>query len=201
MADDISLSDIAAVMKDNDMNGGAWWIIILFVVLFGAGGLGGFGGINAATVEDIQRAVDLNSIQEGQANIQADIQRGIYEINGATKYVAYNNLSEIRDLQTQINAGFANQQTCCCGIERAIDGVNYNAALNTASINANTTSQTQKILDALNQNKVDALQGQISQLQLQNAMAGVVRYPNATTYTAGYNPYFQASACGGNVTF
>lgn len=62
-------------------------------------------------------------------------------------------------------------------------------------INANTTAQTQKILDALAQNKIDTLQAQVNQLQLQSAMCGVVRYPNATTYTAGFNPVFN-SGCG-----
>ena len=58
-----------------------------------------------------------------------------------------------------------------CSQLRAIDGVNYNAAMNTASINANTTAQTQKILDALAQNKIDALQGRVNQLELQNAVS------------------------------
>lgn len=44
--------------------------------------------------------------------------------------------------------------------------------------------------------KVEALQGQVNQLQLQSALCGVVRYPNSTTFTAGYNPYFNANACG-----
>lgn len=37
---------------------------------------------------------------------------------------------------------------------------------------------------------------QVNQLQLQSALCGVVRYPNSTTFTAGYNPYFNANACG-----
>jgi len=83
----------------------------------------------------------------------------------------------------------AKENECCCSTLRAIDGVNYNNALNTASINANTTAQTQKILDALAQNKIEALQGKVSELQLNQAMAGVVRYPNAWTYNAGPSPF------------
>lgn len=84
---------------------------------------------------------------------------------------------------------------CCCITQRGIDGVNYNNAINTANINANTTAQTQKILDALSQNKIEALQAQVTQLQMQNAMCGVVRYPNATTYCSGSNP-FGNCGCG-----
>ena len=46
-----------------------------------------------------------------------------------------------------------------------------------------------------------ALQGQVNQLQLQSALCGVVRYPNSTTFTAGYNPYFNTNACGCGTTF
>lgn len=84
---------------------------------------------------------------------------------------------------------------CCCITQRGIDGVNYNGAINTANINANTTAQTQKILDALAQNKIESLQAQVTQLQMQNAMCGVVRYPNATTYCSGANP-FGNCGCG-----
>lgn len=76
-----------------------------------------------------------------------------------------------------------------------IDGVNYSAAMNTAAINANVTAQTQKVLDALSQNKIDALQGKVQELQLAQAMNGVVRYPSGLTYSAGTSPFCQG-ACG-----
>ena len=79
-----------------------------------------------------------------------------------------------------------------CFIQRAIDGVNYNAAMNTASINANTTEVGQKILDAIMGNKIEAMQNRINQLELQNQLQGVVRYPNGWTYNAGNSPF-----CGG----
>lgn len=197
-----SLSDIAAVTKDDGALGGngAWWIIILFLFMFGMGGMGWGNNASAASQADLQRAVDLNSIQQGQATISAGIQRGIYEINGATKDVAYNNLSEIRDVQAASAAGFANinaglsnlssqMATCCCTTQRSIDNVNYNLANASAEIQANNTANTQKILDAICQNKTEAMQNQINQLQLQAALGNVVRYPSATTYNAGCNPY------------
>jgi len=72
----------------------------------------------------------------------------------------------------------------------------YDAALNTAAINANTTAQTQKILDAISQNKIENLQQQISALQLQNAVSGMVKYPQASTYNAGTSPFCNCNACG-----
>ena len=38
-------------------------------------------------------------------------------------------------------------------------------------------------------NKIESLQEKIQELELQAAMAGVVKYPSGTTYTAGFNPY------------
>ena len=55
----------------------------------------------------------------------------------------------------------------------------------------------QEILSKLDANKIEALQAQVSQLQLQQAVAGVVRYPMASTYNSGSNPF---CGCGcGNV--
>jgi hypothetical protein len=42
------------------------------------------------------------------------------------------------------------------------------------------------------------MQNQINALQIQNALCGVVKYPMATTYGAGYNPFF--GGCGCNST-
>ena len=209
---DMNLSDIAAVTRgadDNFLGGGSGALIILFLIIamMGGGGLWGNSAATAATTADIQRAVDLNSIQSGQADIAADIQRGIYEINGATKDAAYNNLGEIRDVQAANSAGFANvqnsltamqaqQQNCCCETQRAIDGVNYNLATQSAAIQANDTANTQKILDAIATNRMADMQNQINQLQLQNAVAGVVRYPQASTYYAGNNPFCSGSVSG-----
>jgi hypothetical protein len=78
-----SLSDIAAVNdRDNGFGGNAWVLIILFALIFGFGGNGLFGGNNAANAvsqADLQRAIDLNSIQEGQRAVGSDVQRTSYE--------------------------------------------------------------------------------------------------------------------------
>lgn len=56
-------------------------------------------------------------------------------------------------------------------------------ANDTASINATTVAQTQKILDALCQNKIESLQNQVNNLTLQNALNGVVKYPATTAFS------------------
>lgn len=44
--------------------------------------------------------------------------------------------------------------------------------------------QTQKVLDTITGNRMADMQNQINQLQLSQAMCGVVRYPNTFTYNA-----------------
>ena len=168
------------------------WIFALLILLFGGNGFGLGGG--SLQQGDLQRAIDLNSIQNGQRDIEARTQEVGSEVISQMKDLAMNNLGEIRDVQATIQQGFAEQQRCCCETLRAIDGVNYNASLNTASINATTVAQTQKILDAITANRMNDMQNQINALQLQNAVAGVVRYPTQTSYCSGANPF----GCGCN---
>lgn len=178
------------VCDTSGFGGGGMWIFALLILLvIGNGGLfGGNRGQNTASQSDVVYTSAFNQLQDENIAIRSDIQRTAYETMSTVKDAAYNNLGEIRDIESAVNLGFANSQKCCCDILRAIDSVNYNGALNTASINSNTTAQTQKILDAISANRIADMQNQINQLQLAQAMCGVIRYPRDITYTAGTPP-------------
>lgn len=170
-------------------NGSFIWAFLIFALLgFGGGGMWGNRGMNpnVATSSDIQRGFDTNEITRKLDGINYGICDGFYAQNT-------NLLNGIASVNQNINNEGTAIQTqlaqCCCDTQRAIDSVNYNNAMNTASINANTTAQTQKILDTINQNKIESLQGRINQLELQSALCGVVRYPNGMTYNAGSSPF------------
>jgi hypothetical protein len=210
MDSNYSISDIAAVTRDNDDYGGgfgAWWMIILFAMIFGWGGNGFGGGANNAITESAM--CNMNNFQQlenavgrlgdSQASQNMMIQQGMCSLG-------YQNLEQFGSLQRDLCTGFANgvsatnaaaaqAQQCCCETNRNIDAVRFENAQNTAAINANTTAQAQKILDAICGNRMADMQNQINQLQLQAALGGVVRYPSATTYSAGGNPFFGGS-CG-----
>ena len=96
---------------------------------------------------------------------------------------------DISSVNVSLQQAISNQNECCCSTKMEIAQNRYENALNTASINANTTEQVQKVLDAMAQNKIEALQAQINALELQNAVSGVVRYPNAWVYDAGKAPF------------
>ena len=74
------------------------------------------------------------------------------------------------------------------GINQNIMQNRYESALNTASINANTNEKIQKVLDVVTGNRIADMQSQIYALQLGQATAGMLKFPNTWTYGAGAFP-------------
>lgn len=200
--DGTSLSDIAAVVRGNEdsdgWGGGAWWIIVLFLFMFGNGWNRNDNG-EAVTEAGLCNAMNFNNLENAVGRLSDQNQSQTSTIANGISDLGYALQNSINSVGKENALGQANisQQiaSCCCETQRSIDSVNYNAANNTASINANTTAAVQKVLDTMQQNKIDSLQAQVNQLQLESALCGVVRYPNATTYTAGYNPYYRSCTC------
>ena len=201
----LSAADVA--LLNNDGMGGWNGMIWLFAILamMGGGGFGGWGngGNSNAIQADVNRGFDNQNLQAQTRDILAAVTAGTAQSVATTNQVYHDITGYVGDkyMELQRDVGalavgqanmLANQNQCCCSVQRAIDGVNYNAAMNTASINANTTEVGQKILDAITGNQMAAMQNRINQLELQNQLAGVVRYPNGWTYNAGTSPF-----CGG----
>ena len=155
---------------------------------------------NIATQNDVQRGFDNQNLQAQTRDILAAVTSGTAQSVAATNQTFHDITAALGDKYNELQrdvAGLAVGQanlladvnSCCCQQLRAIDGVNYNNAMNTAAINATTTAQTQKILDAITTNRIDELQNKVNALELQNAVSGVVRYPSALTYSAGASPF------------
>ena len=74
-------------------------------------------------------------------------------------------------------------------------------------VQAEMAKQTQRVLDTMNCNKMSEMQARINQLETANvinaATAGVVKYPMATTYSSGVNPFCGGAnaGCCGQVTY
>lgn len=201
--DNMSVADIAAVTRNNGYGYGdgcgygmgGWWMIILFALIFNGNGFWGNRGAvgepvtesglcNSMNFNNLENAVGRlgDSQTAGFNGLQRDLCQGFAAINAGINQVRFDN------------------QQCCCETQRLLDRNDYNAAMNTASINANTTAQTQKILDAICGNRMADMQNQINQLQLHAALCGI---PRTTPYGYGIVPQFAqlncGCGCGGNI--
>lgn len=200
----LSVGDVAALNGGFGGCGGWEGLIYLAVIasMFG-GGFGGFGfgggGTGAVLNADMQRGFDTQNIQAQTRDILGAVNAGTAQTISASTQNAANAINAIKDGNANIIREFGNvetalvalsgkQQECCCNTLRAIDSVNYNNAVNTAAINANTTAQVQKVLDVFMGNRMADMQSQINNLQLQNALSGVLRFPSAWTFNGGVFP-------------
>ncbi|MBQ9003722.1 MAG: hypothetical protein IJ087_17900 [Eggerthellaceae bacterium] len=192
-------ADVAAVMRGNGYGdgwgGNSWWIVILFLAMMWGGNWGNNGFQNAigyenlATSNEVQRGFDNQNSMANQRDILAAINgnslQGMQNANQNAQYLMgmftdkYNELqrdiSGVAMMQQQTNF---NQQQCCCDIKQAIQA------------EGNATRAM------MQQNKIEALQQQVNDLNLQAQMAGVVRYPMSTSYNAGYNPFCNCNSFG-----
>ena len=201
----LSAADVALLNGDG-MNGGWGGMIWLFAILAMMGGGFGFGGNNQqyATRDQVQNGFDTQNLAAQTRDILAAVNAGTAQAVAATNQVYHDITGYVGDKYSELQrdvAGLAvgqanmlaNQNQCCCNLQRAIDGVNYNTAMQTAQINENITAMGQKLYDLIQNNKMEAMQNRINQLELQNQLAGVVRYPNGFVYNAGQSPF-----CGCN---
>lgn len=204
----MSPADYAAISRGNSDGGldgfgggGAWVLIILFAMIFGWGGNGSFGGGmgggrgGAITQADLCFSNSFTELKNSVGRVSDQIGQMYTGLQNGISNLGYETLSNFNTLASQL-------AECCCTTQRAIDGVNYNGAMNTAAINANTTAGIQKILDKMCDNEKAQMQSRINQLELQQALCGVIRYPTTTTFTTTCNPFFPVNnnCCGcGNI--
>ena len=191
-----SRSDIRAATeheRDEGFGGGAWWIIILFLFMFGMGGFGGFGGQNGAlTRAEMQQGFDTAEVTRKLDGLSYGLSDGFYAQN-TTMLNGFAGVTAAVE-----NARFAAQQ-CCCETNRNIDGVRYDAQKNTCDIITAIHAEGEATRNMMQQNEIQQLRDRIQRAELRDAMCGVVRYPMATTYTSGGNPFCGCGCCGQNV--
>ena len=182
-----SLSDIKSALGGEEGMGRGWFlIVILFLFLFGFGnnrnGMGGYCGNDGyVTTSQFESENNFRTLDNSNRMTQNGLCQLGYEqanlINASTAQIVGNITTEGRNIQSQL-------ADCCCTTQRAID-----------SLKLENCQNTQKILDAITTDRMAQMQNQINQLQMQNALCGVVRYPMASTWNAGSNPF---CGCGCN---
>ena len=193
--DGMGAADLAAIMgNNNDGFGGAnggWWIIFILLIFANNGWGNGWGGNGGnymppyATANDVQAGFDQAALIAGINGITTAVSNGFAgaEISRA---------NTLANLTTQLNSNAMALQNCCSenryamaqlGATVAQEACADRAAVNDAlrDVLVANNASTQRILDQMCQDKIDAKNEQIANLQQQLAMANLAASQNAQT--------------------
>ena len=149
-----------------------WWILLLFLFGWGGRGWGGNGGgcgaqSSCATTSDVYGAVDQQTLISKLDQQTYGIADATFALNNTmTTGFANAELSRCQGqaaLMQTLNTMAAADAKCCCETQRAIDGVNYNIATQTAAIQNTLCGNTRDVIENQNNNAraiLDALTAQ-----------------------------------------
>lgn len=208
----------------NGFGGDGWWIILLFILLanggWGNGGFGGNGGgglypwMNQAeiTTGGFQNAATNSAISSLQNSVIAgfgDVQNALCSgfagvANGFAQAEIAENARQMASMNQMfgLSTQFAN---CCCenrlglanlGADIAREACADRAAVSDAlrDVIAANTASTQRILDQMCNDKIDAKNERIADLERQLTMANLAASQNAQTAAILANNEAQTTA-------
>lgn len=154
-----------------------WWIILLLLIFGGAwgNGFGGFGGGNGAmpyimgtnTNNDVQRQFDQSAIISGINGINSNLTNGFTQTQASLANCCCENRLGLANLTaTVLSENCADRAAVSDGIRDII---------------TNQNSNTQRILDQMCNDKIDAKNERIAELQQQLTMANLAQSQTAQT--------------------
>ena len=220
---EMSAADIAAVTRSNDGFGfggdGAWWLIILFLFMFnGNWGNNGYG--NGGVGSEVQRGFDQSAIMGGLSSIQSGLTNGFVDtaaalcngfagVNGAiANGFAQAEIAANSRQMADMNQNFALQSQlaqCCCDNRMATADLKYTVATENCAdrtaladgvrdILESQSAGIQRILDTMCQDKIDAKNERIADLERQLTLANLAASQGAQTAAIIANNEAQTSA-------
>lgn len=202
--ENLSAADIAAVTRNNDgfggFNGdGAWWLIVLFLFMFN-GNWGGYG--NGGYGAEVQRGFDQSAVMNGISNVQNSITNGFVDTaaalcNGFAGVSAAINQQGF-NLQSQLAQASAASQLGIEGLkytvatENCADRTAFNEGIR--DVIAAQAAGFQSIRDQMCNDKLDAKNERIAELERQLTMANLAASQGAQTATILANNEAQTAA-------
>jgi len=199
---EMSAADVAAVVGNRDGGFGNWgdgsfWIIVLFLFALMGGWNNGFNG-NNGQAPAVQQGFDQAAIMGQLGQINAGITSGFAGAEASANARQIADMQQNFALQTQL-------ANCCCenrlatanlasdlAREACADRAAVSDALSRV-LEANN-AQTQKILDQMCQDKIDAKNEQIANLRQQMNMMQLSASQNAQTQAIIANNELQTAA-------
>lgn len=195
---DMSAADIAAVTGNNGGFGngdGAWWIIILFLFAL-MGNNWGNGNGQSGYGYGVQQGFDQAAVMSGINGLTAAVTNGFGNAEVSRCNAQANilqtlnnnqnaNTNALNALGVALGNGFAAQQlqTCQLGNQIATEACADRSAINDAlrDVIENNNNGIQRILDTMYQDKLDAKNEKIQELQQQLTMANLSASQNQQT--------------------
>ena len=166
----------------NNGFGDGWWLILLFLALFGGWGNGGYGNGGGGAMpyvinNDVQRGFDQSAIMNSLNGITTAICNGFSNAEVSRANANTNLLQSLWNMQMS-------QQECCCDTRASIADLKYTVATENCAdrqalsdgvrdIIASNTASTQAILDKLCQQEIDALKERNASLQTEINLANL----------------------------
>lgn len=206
----LSPADVMAMSNGENSNSLIWFFALL--LMFGNGGWGNNGyRPQYATQSDVQNGFNFADLQDQNRDILNAITNGTAQAVAASNQAKYDNIAVIKDAQMAIGAQIGdvrtmeqsilgNQNDCCCSTKMLISETGNNLGAAIAQNRYDTAMQLagieQRLTAKMDANEIQNLRDQVSQLQMAQATAGVVRYPNGWTFNAGYFPNCCCGGCG-----
>ena len=205
--DHYSLADIRAATDGNrdgfGGDGGWFWIIVLFLAMFGFGGNGfGYNNNGALTRGELCQDMNLQTIESAIRGVQNGLCDGFYAQN-TTMLQGFNSLGN------QIAENRFAAQNCCCETNRNIDAVRAENYKNTceitnaihsegeatrALINSNTMQDLRDKLEARDRDLLTANFQLSQQAQSANLISTLRPFPIPAYQTC--SPYTSNNGCG-----
>lgn len=189
-------------------NGSWMWFLLIWMAMFGWGNGGyGFGGGQGGgrVGSEIQNGFDHQAVMTGISGVQNAVNGIVPAIqNGFAQAEIAANSRQMADMNQQFALQSA-LQNCCCENRAATADLKYTVA-NEACADRNAIStalrdvleannaSTQRILDTMCQDKIDAKNEKIAELQNQLTMAQLAASQNAQTAAILANNEAQTTA-------
>ena len=157
-----------------------WWIILLFLFAGGFGGFGGYGNNGGFMNADIQRGFDQNAVMTGVSGLQNSITSGFGDIQTAL-------CGGFAGVNANISNGFAQAEIGENARQMAnmnqMYGIQTSISNGIRDIISNQTANTERILGTMCQDRLDAKNEKILELQNSLNMANLAASQTAQTAT------------------
>ena len=189
LTDDNGMNTTMLVTPNGGGMGGfgqdGWWIILL-LLLVGAGGWNnGFGGggnmpyfMGTNTANDVQRGFDQSAIITGINGINSNLTNGFAQTQASLANQSFNLSSQLANCCCENRLGLANLNATVLA-ENCADRVAVSDGIR--DILTNQNANTQRILDQMCNDKIDAKNERISELERQLTMANLAQSQTAQT--------------------